>query len=123
MVDMRINFKSKRNVFALFAGHLAIEKMLKGLCAAKQVTIVREHKLLILANNASLNLTTIQQSELLSITAFNINARYDDFKLKFHQLCTPQYTKLWVSKIEAWYKYLKLLVIQERSKLPNNTPT
>ena|GEM_PF-5867210 len=39
MIDMRSNLRSKRRVASLFFGHLAIEKMLKALCAAKCTVI------------------------------------------------------------------------------------
>jgi HEPN domain-containing protein len=122
MVDMRSNLKSKRRVAALFFGHLAIEKTLKALCAAKQANIPFDHKLLKLAKEAGLILSIIQETELGVITSFNINARYDDYKQRFHQLCTPQYTAKWTATINTWYKYLKPLVVQERAKLPNNSP-
>jgi len=122
IIDMRSNLKSKRRVAALFFGHLAIEKMLKALCAAKRTVIPFDHKLLKLAKEAGLVLSQAQEMELGIITSFNISARYDDYKLRFHQLCTPQYTSMWVTKINAWHKYLKLLVIQERTNLQNNTP-
>jgi len=122
MTDMRINMKNKRRVMALFCGHLAIEKMLKSICAARRISIIKEHKLLKLANLAGMSLTSIQETELSNITDFNIAARYDDYKLRFHKQCTPQYTALWISKINAWYKYLKQIVLQERAGLPNNSP-
>ena len=122
MTDMRINLKNKRRIMALFCGHLAIEKMLKALCAVRKVSILKEHKLLRLANHAGVNLSPTQSLELINITDFNIEARYDDIKFRFHKQCTPQYTALWVSKIAAWYKYLKQIVLQERASLPNNSP-
>ena len=121
MADMRANLKSKRRVAALFFGHLAIEKVLKALCAAKCTAIPYDHKLLKLAKEAGLVLSQEQELELGVITSFNINARYDDYKHRFHQLCTPQYTAMWASKINSWYKYLKPLVLQARAILPNNS--
>ena len=122
MADMRANVKSKRRVAALFFGHLAIEKMLKALCAAKCVVIPFDHKLLKLSKEAGLVLSQAQEMELGTITSFNINARYDDYRQRFHQLCTQQYTATWVSKINEWYKFLKPFVLQERANLPNNRP-
>jgi len=82
--------------------------------------IIKEHKLLKLANKAGLELTSDQMEELGIITSFNISARYDDYKLRFHKQCTPKYTAIWVSKLKIWYKYLKQIAIQERAKLTNN---
>jgi len=122
MTDMRTTSKNKRRVAALFFGHLAIEKMLKALCAAKRIAIPFDHKLLKLADEAGLALSQAQEMELGIITSFNINARYDDYKLRFHQLCTPKYANMWVLKVNAWYKFLKPIVMQERAKIPNNSP-
>jgi len=88
--DMRVAIKSKRRAMAMFCGHLAIEKMLKGLCAVRDFEVWRDHKLLNLADNAGLTdlLTDEQLEELAIITGFNIEARYDDTKKRFHDTCT-----------------------------------
>jgi len=122
MTDMRAAFKNKRLVMSLFCGHLSIEKMLKALCAVRRIPIIREHRLQVLANQAGIILSSLQIGELINITAFNIAARYDDYKLRFHKQCTPQYTAMWASKVEVWYKYLKQIILQERANLPNNSP-
>jgi len=124
MKDMRAAIKSKRRSMAMFCGHLAIEKMLKGLCAVRGINIQREHKLIKLAKESRLDatLTFDQREELQIITNFNIEARYDDYKLRFHNTCTPQYVAKWSKKITAWYKELKIIIMQERATLPNNVP-
>jgi len=122
--DMRAAIKSKRRTMAMFCGHLTIEKMLKGLCAVRDLEVWRDHKLLNLADNAGLTdlLTDEQLEELAIITGFNIEARYDDTKKRFHDTCTPSYVAEWSKKIIAWHKYLKSIIIQERAALPNNEP-
>lgn len=122
MKDMRATIKSKRRAMAMFCGHLAIEKMLKALCAVRDVEVWRDHKLLNLADNAGLtnSLSDEQLRELAIITSFNIEARYDDTKQRFHDTCTPQYVTEWSKRITTWYKYLKAIVLQERALLPNN---
>ena len=125
LLDMRAAFRSGRRTNALFCGHLAIEKILKAFCAVRLVSTqnIWGHNLFKLANSAGLweHLTASQQTELATITTFNIEARYDDFKRHFAQLCTPQYTKQWVSIIETWYLQLKQQILKERALLPNNT--
>ena len=122
--DMRAAINSKRRTNAMFCGHLALEKMLKALCAVRGKRIYREHNLLKLAKEAGLiaTLTTAQQEELLTITGFNIEARYDDYKQRFHTVCTSEYVKIWAKKITAWNKELKQIILQERAALPNNEP-
>ena len=124
MKDMRGAIKSKRKVNAMFCGHLTIEKMLKGLCAVRNVEVWRDHKLLKIADNAGLTdfLTDTQIDELATITSFNIEARYDDTKKRFHDMCTSKYVAEWSKKIIAWHKYLKILILQERAALINNEP-
>ena len=93
MKDMNAAIRSNRRTNAMFCGHLALEKMIKALCVVRQKTIYREHNLLKLAIASGMNttLSLIQQEELLTITSFNIEARYDDFKLRFQTICTPEY--------------------------------
>jgi len=124
MKDMRAAIKSMRRSNAMFCGHLAVEKTLKALCAVRGKRIYREHNLLKLAKEAGLivTLNIAQQEELLTITGFNIEARYDDYKLRFHAICTPEYANIWSKKITTWHKDLKKIVLQERAALPNNVP-
>jgi len=122
--DMRSAAKSKRRTNAMFCGHLAVEKMLKALCAVRNVRIEREHRLIMLAKDSGYisNLSIAKQQELLTITSFNLEARYDDYKRRFHAICTPQYVDTWSKIISRWYKDIKKLVIQERAMLTNNDP-
>ena len=122
--DMRSAIKSKRRVNAMFCGHLAIEKMLKALCAVSNVPIEREHKLLVLAKDSGYitQLSATERQELLTITSFNIEARYDDYKRRFNAICTPQYVDIWSKIISQWYKKVRAIVLHERSALPNNEP-
>jgi len=124
MKDMRAAIKSKRMSNAMFCGHLAVEKAFKALCAVRGKRIYREHNLLKLAKESGLidSLTNSQQEELLTITSFNIEARYDDYKSRFHATCTPQYVKIWSRKVSVWYKDLRKITVQERAVLPSNTP-
>jgi len=122
--DMRAAIKSKRRTNAMFCGHLAVEKMLKALCATRNAKIYRDHKLLKLAKDSGYisRLSVAEQQELLTITGFNIEARYDDFKRRFHDICTPKYVDHWSKRISYWYKEIKAIVIQERATLPNKEP-
>ena len=122
MAVMRSNLRAKHRTYSLFFGHLALEKMLKALCAAKRIQVIKEHNLYRLANRAGLILDTLQTSQLTTITGFNIAARYNDYRLQFHKQCTPTFTKHWVGIINDWYKYLKPIVKAERKNLPRNCP-
>ncbi len=124
LLDMRAALRSGRRMNALFCGHLAIEKILKALCAVRRVpsSQIWGHSLVILTSKAGFTLSNIQVMELGTITGFNLAARYDDHRRQFAKLCTLQYTKHWAKIIENWYAFLKRIVEEERHLLPNNTP-
>ena len=116
--------KSKKNyTFALFFGHLAIEKLLKAVCVVRQVPVpttgVRGHDLPYIANQCGLQLTQQQLLELTTIKAFNIEGRYDDYKQRFHAMCTSQYTATWTAIIAEWCNKLRIIIRNEKSNLPN----
>ena len=94
--------------YALFFGHLAIEKVLKALYVAKfQDHAPPIHNLLRLARAAGLELDETQTDALITITAFNIEARYPDVKRAFRQRCTAEYTERQMVVIEELYEWLR----------------
>lgn len=94
--------------YALFFGHLAIEKMLKALYAAKvQEHAPPIHNLLRLARGAGLELDETRTDALVTITAFNIEARYPDMKRAFRQKCTPEYTGHQMIRIKELFEWLR----------------
>ena len=106
-------YDSKRYNWALFLGHLMIEKLLK----AYYVKINSEyppliHNLLRLAEKSNLDINEEKKKELVTITAFNINARYDDYNNSFKQLCTLEFTDQWISNIDNLKIWIKGLIIQ-----------
>jgi hypothetical protein len=68
------------------------------------------HNLLRLAELCNLDLSNDQRLFLITVTAFNINARYDDYKMSFQQKCTPEYATSWVEKIKYYRQWIKKLV-------------
>lgn len=65
--------------YALFFGHLALEKMLKALCVKElQAHAPPIHNLVRLAKIAGIELDEQTESALVTITAFNIESRYPD---------------------------------------------
>lgn len=57
------------------------------------------HNLLRLAEKSDLKLNEDQKLFLVTVTAFNINARYDDYKMSFQQKCTFEFTSQWIEKL------------------------
>jgi HEPN domain-containing protein len=91
--------------YALFFGHLAVEKELKGLHALRRGQHAPPiHNLLRLAKAAGVEPDQAQTELLLRITAFNIEARYPDLKHDFRRKCTAEYTAEQMTAIrEDWH--------------------
>ena len=101
-------FEKKDYHWALFMGHLLIEKLLKA-CYVKRVDNQPPftHNLLRLGEKSDLELSEEQKDFLVTVTAFNIRARYDDYKLAFYKTCTESYTTTWIEKIEEFREWIK----------------
>jgi HEPN domain-containing protein len=104
-------YKTKHYDWALFMGHLSIEKLLK----AVYLKNIDEnppliHDLRRLAEKANLSLTAEQQILLDSISRFNIRARYDDYKQTFYKLCTIQFANEWITKINECRTWIKQML-------------
>lgn len=106
-------FEKKDYHWSLFIGHLVIEKLLK----AYYVQNVDSHppfthNLLHLAEQTELSLSEEQKDFLVTVTAFNISARYDDYKLSFYKTCTKSYTIEWIEKIKDFRKWIKAKLLK-----------
>jgi len=107
-VTMKHLFQKKDYHWSLFIGHLVVEKLLK----AYHVKKVDDnppyiHNLLRLAEKSGLELTEGQKDFLVTVTTFNISARYDDYKMDFYKTCTKEFTKKWIEEIKDFRKWIK----------------
>ena len=108
MVDLH---QTQNNNWALFMGHLVIEKLLKALyIKSKDEFPPMIHDLRRLCEKADVELDGTQQILLDSISRFNINARYDDYKQSFYQLCTDSFTAEWIDKIKDCRLWIKKML-------------
>jgi HEPN domain-containing protein len=106
-------YKSKRYSWSLFIGHLMLEKLLKAyFVKVKSDYPPFIHNLLRLAEKSGIELTDYQKKDLLTITAFNINARYDNYKNSFKLKCTPNYTKEWIKKLKEMRIWMQKSIMQ-----------
>ncbi len=48
----------------------------------------------------NLEVTEKQANDLVEITKFNLNTRYDDYKREFYNKCTDEYTEKQIKKIK-----------------------
>ncbi len=108
---MKVLYESNRYAWSLFFGHLVIEKLLKAYFVQQNGDYPPYiHNLLRLAELSGLMVTDDQKIGLATITAFNINARYDDYKKSFQKKCTPEFTNHWIEKIKDLRSWIKELI-------------
>ncbi|NEW80814.1 MAG: HEPN domain-containing protein [Mariniphaga sp.] len=101
-------YQTQNNNWALFMGHLVIEKLLKALfIKLKDEFPPMIHDLRRLCEKADIDLDDSRKILLDSISRFNINARYDDYKQSFYQLCTESFTAEWIDKIKDCRLWIK----------------
>ena len=104
-------YDTKDYHWALFIGHLVIEKLLKALYVKNcDNNVPRIHDLLRLAEQAKIFANENQEDELDFITTFNINARYPDYKQRFYETCTPEFTSSQIDKIKELREWLISLI-------------
>lgn len=98
---MIVMFENKRYSWSMFIGHLLIEKFLKALFVKVNETYPPLiHNLLRLAEKSNIALDDESRMFYATVTAFNINARYDDYKMTFQKTCTVEFSTLWLEKIK-----------------------
>jgi len=104
-------FEKKDFSYALFFGHLAIEKIIKAIYVKNiGVNIPRSHNLPRLAKVAGIIVPEEIIPALIRITGFNIESRYPDYKKKFRDKCTSQFTKNELEKIDKVFIWLKSIL-------------
>lgn len=97
--------------YALFFGHLAVEKILKSLYVIRRRKHAPQvHNLLRLAKAAGLELDEGRVDSLIRITAFNIEARYPDVKRSFRQKCTTEFAWQQMEIIKEVFQWVKSLL-------------
>ncbi len=113
MLDLK---EKKRNTYCLFFGQLLIEKLLKAYYAKinKNAPYApKTHELAYLANKMNMKLTEKQEDMLETISDFNMEARYGDYKYTFELKCTDEYTNTWIENIKELREWLKELLIEK----------
>ncbi|MHB8232699.1 MAG: HEPN domain-containing protein [bacterium] len=107
-------YNIKEYTYALFVGHLVIEKLLKAHYVKNiGINIPKIHDLEKLAINAGLALTERHGNELQDITKFNISVRYDDYKKTFYKKCTKKFTEENIKLINKLRKWLTKMIAEK----------
>ena len=107
--DMMAIYEAKRYDWALYIGHLSLEKLFKALYI--KVTGKREvpfiHDLIKLARFCNLGDDQELIAKLAEINLFNIEAKYETEKKEFYKRCTKEYTETQIKIIKEIREWLR----------------
>ncbi|MEW5693827.1 MAG: HEPN domain-containing protein [Candidatus Hydrogenedentota bacterium] len=100
-------FEKEDYPYALFFGHMTIEKILKAIFVNKfNEAPPQTHRLIYLAEKTGLELQPERLELFEIITDFNIEARYPDEKFLFYKKCTKEFTRQYIEKMEELKRWL-----------------
>lgn len=115
-VTMRVLFDGKRYSDALFFGHIVLEKILKAFVVLEtKKEPPKIHNLIRLVELANIDFDEAVLKYLATVNAFNIRARYEDYKNEFYKMCTKEYVEENLAKITGIYKILCQKLKQKQS--------
>jgi len=101
-------YDTKDYHWSLFIGHLVIERLLKAIIVKKTNSHAPfSHDLRRLAKLSGLEFSDDFKRYLDTITTFNLNARYDDYKQDFYKKCTADYSDNWIKNIKVLREWIK----------------
>lgn len=112
--SMKKNYEAKQYTWALFIGHLTLEKLLKAIYAKVNEGSPyppKIHNLNILAERCNIELDERKSKILMTCNSFNISARYEDYKNEFYERCTEEYTSEQIKNIEEVRTWLKKMLM------------
>lgn len=101
-------FKTKKYPYALFMGHLALEKLLKAIVVKyTKAHAPFSHSLPYLAEKSGIKIPESLLVKLREFMEFHFEARYPDANKAFYDKCTRGYTAARLKEIKEVYKWLK----------------
>lgn len=101
-------FEKEKYPYALFMGHLALEKLLKALVVRTSGSHAPyTHSLPLLAEKTQLNIPKRMMKALARFMEFHFEARYPDDQNKFYKKCTKAFTNRNLNKMNEVYLWLK----------------
>jgi HEPN domain-containing protein len=94
--------------YALFMGHLTIEKLLKALVVKEtKEHAPYTHSLLLLANKLTTKIPEAIEKKFIHFMEFHLEARYPEERRKFYKKCTRSFTEQNLNEIRMVFKWLK----------------
>ena len=107
----KILLRNKKYHHALFFCHLSVEKTLKAVIVKTTKTAPPLiHDLMRLAEKAKLSISQQHKNDLVELTTFNIEARYDDYKLSFYKKATKEFCTIYFKKTRRILIWLKKFI-------------
>lgn len=101
-------FEKEKYPYALFMGHLALEKLLKALVVrATENHAPHTHSLPLLAEKTGLKIPQKTVRALARIMEFHFEARYPNDWKKFYRKCTKAFTARNLQKMNEVFQWLK----------------
>ncbi|MCG6533294.1 MAG: HEPN domain-containing protein [Syntrophales bacterium LBB04] len=101
-------FKSKKYPYALFMGHLALEKLLKALVVKyTKAHAPFSHSLPYLAERSGVEIPEEILIKLREFMEFHFEARYPDVTKAFYKKCTSIYTAQKLREMKEVIKWIK----------------
>ena len=103
-------FEAGKYDWALFVGHLALEKILKAhwVGNTENNTPPKVHNLVKLYQESNLSLLNKDELVFLNeVTGFNLESRYPETKFAFYRLCTREFTEEKIKRIKELYQCLR----------------
>ncbi len=107
--SMESNFQTGKYDWALFIGHLALEKILKAMWVKNNESNIptKTHNLLKISEEAKLE---FQEEDILflnRVTNFHLETRYPDYKMDFYKGCTKEFTEENIKKIKELFQCIR----------------
>jgi len=100
--------KARKYPYALFMGHLALEKLLKALVVKRtKAHAPFSHSLPYLLERSGIKMPEPMQMELSEFMEFHLEARYPDASKAFYKKCTKGYTDVRFGEIKEVFEWIR----------------
>ncbi len=101
-------FKARKYPYTLFMGHLALEKLLKGLIVKRtKAHAPFSHSLPYLLEKSGTKMPERMKTKLSEFMEFHLQARYPDASKAFYKKCTKGYTEARLKEIKEAFKWIR----------------
>ncbi len=102
-------YQNKKYDACLFFCHLMIEKLLKGFFVKyNKLMPQKTHNLIRLCESINYDFEFTEETKLflVTLTEFNIESRYPDYRLEFYKMCNKKFTTDNFNKAKELFKCL-----------------